>query len=298
MSMSSGTEARPRGRPRGTGDGLPDSEKPTTVIRPTTGWVGLKLGDVWRFRELVGFLAWRDLSVRYRQTAIGILWAVVQPFFTMVVFSVVFGHLAGLKSGGLPYPLFAFAALVPWQFFVYCLNQSGTSLIANQNLITKVYFPRLVIPISVTLAGLADFLIASVVLGAMMGYYGVAPTAAVALLPAFVLLALVTALGVGLILSSLAVRYRDVQYVIPFLVQIWLFATPIAYEPAIFPQPWRSLLGLNPMTGVVEGFRWALLGAHTAPGTSIVLSAVVACGLLVVGMFTFRRMEAFFADRI
>jgi lipopolysaccharide transport system permease protein len=253
---------------------------------------------LWAYRELIGFLAWRDLHVRYRQTAIGVLWAVIQPFFTMIIFTVVFGHLAGLKSEGLPYPLFAFAALVPWQFFVYCLNQSSSSLVANQNLITKIYFPRLVIPIGVTLAGLVDFVIASTVLGGMMVYYGVGPTEAIALLPAFLLLALVTALGVGLVFSALAVRFRDVQYVIPFIIQIWLFATPIAYEPGIFPQPWRTVLGLNPMAGVVEGFRWALLGAHTAPGASILISAGVALGMLVVGLFTFRRMEASFADRI
>jgi lipopolysaccharide transport system permease protein len=272
--------------------------KTRTVIRPAGGWAAINFGELWRARELIGFLAWRDLSIRYRQTAIGVLWAIIQPFFTMVVFTVVFGHLAGLKSEGVPYPIFAFAALVPWQFFVYCLTQSGNALVSNQNLITKVYFPRLAIPLAVVLAGMADFAIASVVLGAMMAYYGVGPTAVVALLPLFLLLALVTALGLGLLLSALAVRYRDVQYVIPFLVQLWLFATPIAYEPGIFPQPWRSVLGLNPMTGVVEGFRWALLGTHSAPGISIVLSAGVALLLLVVGLFTFRRMEASFADRI
>lgn len=271
---------------------------PLTVIRPVKGWVSLRLRDLWQYRELIGFLAWRDISVRYRQTAIGLLWAVIQPFFTMIVFSIVFGHLAGLESGGVPYPVFAFAALVPWTYFVYCLTQSGNSLISNQSLITKVYFPRLVIPLGVTVAGLVDFVVAFVVLLAMMAYYGIVPGLAVLLLPLFLLLALVTAIGVGLVLSSLAVRFRDVQYVIPFLVQTWLFATPIAYEPEIFPEPWRTLLGLNPMTGVVEGFRWALLGANTAPGLSIVLSAVVAACMLVFGLFTFRRMEAFFADRI
>jgi lipopolysaccharide transport system permease protein len=297
--MSTGTDSRPLGDLRRPGKRLPaGGTKPITVIRPSSGWVGLKLRDLWEYRELIGFLAWRDLHVRYRQTAIGVLWAVIQPFFTMIVFSVVFGHLAGLKSEGLPYPLFAFAALVPWQFFVYCLNQSSSSLISNQNLITKVYFPRLVIPIGVTIAGLVDFAAASVVLGGMMAYYGMVPTVAIALLPAFVLLALVTALGVGLVLSALAVRFRDVQYIIPFLIQIWLFATPIAYEPGIFPQPWRTVLGLNPMSGVVEGFRWALLGAHTAPGISILLSVAVALVMLVLGLFAFRRMEASFADRI
>jgi len=285
--MSGLTEARPGAR-----------VKKRTVIRPQGGWAAINFREVWQARELVGFLAWRDLHVRYRQTAIGVLWAIIQPFFTMVVFTVVFGHLAGLKSEGVPYPIFAFAALVPWTFFVYCLTQSGNALVSNQNLITKVYFPRLAIPLAVVLAGLLDFAVASVVLGAMMAYYGVVPTTAIALLPVFLLLSLVTALGAGLLLSATAVRFRDVQYVIPFLIQLWLFATPIAYEPGIFPQPWRSLLGLNPMTGVVEGFRWALLGTHSAPGISILLSAGVAFALLVAGLFTFRRMEASFADRI
>jgi lipopolysaccharide transport system permease protein len=269
-----------------------------TVIRPRSGWAAINFGELWRARELVGFLAWRDLHIRYRQTVIGVLWAIIQPFLTMVVFTVVFGHLAGLKSEGVPYPIFVYAALVPWQFFVYCLTQSGNALISNQNLITKVYFPRLAIPLAVVLAGLVDFAVASVVLGAMMVFYGVVPTVAIALLPLFLLLALVTALGAGLVLSATAVRFRDVQYVTPFLVQLWLFTTPIAYEPGIFPQPWRSLLGLNPMTGVVEGFRWALLGTHSAPGISILLSTGVALALLIVGLFTFRRMEASFADRI
>ena len=293
--MSTDTESRPVEAPEAPRS---RAEQPLTVIRPVKGWVALRLRDLWQYRELIGFLAWRDISVRYRQTAIGLLWAVIQPFFAMVVFSVIFGRLAGLESGGVPYPIFVFAALVPWQFFVYCLNQSGTSLISNQNLITKIYFPRLVIPLAVTAAGLVDFAVAFVVLLTMMAYFGIMPGAAVLLLPLFLLLALVTAVGVGLVLSSLAVRFRDVQYVIPFLVQIWFFSTPVVYEPEIFPEPWRTLLGLNPMTGVVEGFRWALLDAQTAPGISIVLSAGVAVALLLFGLFTFRRMEAFFADRI
>lgn len=272
--------------------------KPRTVIRPTAGWAAINVGELWRARELIGFLAWRDLNVRYRQTAIGVLWAIIQPLFTMIVFTIVFGHLAGLKSEGVPYPIFSYAALVPWQFFVYCLTQSGNALVSNQNLITKVYFPRLAIPLAVVLAGLVDFCVASIVLGALMVYYGVVPTAAIVLLPLFLVLALVTALGVGLLLSATAVRFRDVQYVIPFLVQLWLFATPIAYAPGIFPEPWRTLLGLNPMTGVVEGFRWALLGTHAVSGLTILLSVAVAALLLVAGLFTFRRMEASFADRI
>jgi lipopolysaccharide transport system permease protein len=274
------------------------ARRPTLVIRPQTGWAPLGLRELWEARELVGFLAWRDLNVRYRQTVIGILWAIIQPLFTMIVFSIVFGNLAHLKSDGLPYPLFAYTALVPWQFFVYCVGQSGTALISNQNLITKVYFPRLAIPLGIVLAGLVDFVVASTVLAGLMVYYGVVPTVAIVLLPVFVLLAIVAGLGAGLLLSSLAVRYRDIQYVIPFLVQIWLFATPIAYAPSIFPEPWRTVIGLNPMTGVVEGFRWALLGTHTITGLGIALSFTVAAALLLLGLATFRRMEASFADRI
>lgn len=269
-----------------------------TVVVPVRGWEPIRLGDLWRARELVGFLAWRDLNVRYRQTAIGVLWAIVQPLFTMIVFTIVFGHLAHLKSEGRPYALFAYAALVPWQFFVYCVTQCGTAMLANQNLITKIYFPRLAIPFAIVLAGLVDFAVASTVIVALMAYYGVGPGWAALLLPVFLLLALITALGVGLLLSATAVRFRDVQYVIPFMVQLWLFATPIAYEPGIFPQPWRTVLGINPMAGVVEGFRWGLLGTHTAPGATIGISAVVAVVLLVTGLLVFRRMEASFADRI
>jgi lipopolysaccharide transport system permease protein len=272
--------------------------RPSILIRPQTGWAPLRIRELWAARELIGFLAWRDLNVRYRQTVIGVLWAIIQPLFTMIVFSVVFGHLAHLQSEGLPYPLFAYAALVPWQFFVYCVTQSGTAMLTNQNLITKIYFPRLAIPFSIVVAGFVDFLVASTVLAGLMVYYGYTPTLGIVLLPAFVLLAAVTALGVGLLLSATAVRYRDVQYVIPFVIQFWLFATPIAYAPSIFPQPWRSLIGLNPMTGVVEGFRWALLGVHSTPGVGIILSVVVAVLLLIAGLFTFRRMEASFADRI
>lgn len=274
------------------------SGRSSIVIRPQSGWAPLHIGELWAARELVGFLAWRDLNVRYRQTVIGILWAILQPLLTMVVFSVVFGHLAHLQSEGRPYPLFAYAALVPWQFFAYCVTQSGTAMITNQNLITKVYFPRLAIPLGIVLAALVDFVLAFAVLVGMMAYYGVVPAATILLLPLFVVLAVSTALGVGLLLSATAVRFRDVQYVIPFLIQFWLFATPIAYEPGIFPQPWRYLLGLNPMAGVVEGFRWALLGTHTFSGYGLALSCAVAALLLVAGLFTFRRLEAFFADRI
>lgn len=266
------------------------------IIRPSRGWVPLKLADLWEYRELLYFLIWRDVKVRYKQTVLGAAWAIIQPFFTMVVFSVVFGRLAKIPSDGLPYPVFAYCALLPWQLFAHALTESGNSLVASQNLITKVYFPRLVIPLAAVLAGLVDFAIAFLVLLAMMAYYGIAPTAAVATLPLFLLLALTTALGVGLWLSALNVQYRDVRYTIPFLTQFWLFATPVAYPASLVPEPWRAVLGLNPMAGVVEGFRWALLGTAHAPGSMLTVSVVVVLALLVGGLYYFRRMEKTFAD--
>ncbi len=268
------------------------------LIRPARGWSALNLRDLWHYRELAFFLMWRDVSVRYKQTVLGAAWAVIQPFMTMVVFSVFFGRLGKIPSDGLPYPLFAFCALVPWQLFANSLSEAGNSLVSNQSLVTKVYFPRLVIPIAATLAGLLDFAIAFLVLIAMMAFYGVAPTAAVWTLPLFVLLALVTALGVGLWLSALNVQYRDVRYTIPFLTQFWLFATPIAYPSSLVPERWRALLGLNPMAGVVEGFRWALLGSGHGPGPLLTVSALTSVMVLVSGLFYFRRMERTFADRV
>jgi lipopolysaccharide transport system permease protein len=221
---------------------------------------------------------------------------VIQPFFTMVVFSLFFGRLAKVPSDGIPYPIFAYAALVPWTFFAQGLNQSSNSLVGSANLITKVYFPRLVIPISSVLSGLVDFVIAFTVLVGMMFYYGLFPTRAVVFLPGLILLALTTALGVGLWLSALNVKYRDVRYSVPFLTQFWLFATPIAYPSTLLPEPWRTVYGVNPMVGVVEGFRWALLGTKTAPGPIVAVSAFVAVALLIGGAFYFRRMEKTFAD--
>lgn len=273
-------------------------EPPLTVIRPSRGWARLELRDLWNYRELIGFLTWRDISVRYKQTAFGAAWAIIQPFFTMVVFSIFFGHLAGISSEGVPYPIFAYTALLPWQFFAFALAQSGMSLVANQNLVSKVYFPRLAIPLAVVLAGLVDLVVASSVLAGMMLWYGITPPVQVLLLPLFVLLAIATALGVGLWLSALAVEFRDVQYVVPFLIQLWLFTTPIAYPSSLVPETYRFLLGLNPMAGVVEGFRWSLLGTDTAPGPLIGLSIVVVILLITSGLFYFRRMEATFADRI
>jgi lipopolysaccharide transport system permease protein len=269
---------------------------PTIVIQPSKGWIALKLRDLWEYRELLYFLVWRDIKVRYKQTALGAAWAIIQPFFSMVVFSVFFGKLAKMPSDGIPYPIFAYSALVPWTFFANGLAQSSNSLVDSANLIKKVYFPRLTIPIANVLGGLVDFSIAFTVLLGLMLWYGIMPTARILWLPLFLLLALVTALAVGLWLAVLNVEYRDVKYTIPFLTQFWMYATPIVYPSSLLSEPWRTIYGLNPMVGVVEGFRWALLGAKTAPGPIIAVSAVAALILLVGGAFYFRRMEKTFAD--
>ncbi len=271
---------------------------PELVIRPSKGWVSLNLGDLWRYRELMLFLAWRDISIRYKQTVLGAAWAILQPFFTMVVFSVFFGMLAKVPSDGLPYPVWSFCALIPWQLFAYSLTESGNSLVANQNLITKVYFPRVVIPIAATLGGLLDFVIAFVVLIAMMLFYHISPTSAIWSLPLFILLAIITALGAGLWLSALNVEYRDVRYTITFLIQFWMFLTPIAYPSSLVPARFRLLYGLNPMAGVVQGFRWALLGSEQAPGLMTGVSVVIAIALFFSGLAYFRRMERSFADKV
>ncbi len=271
-------------------------ELPVVVIEPSRGRISLKLGEVWEYRELLYFLTWRDLKVRYKQTVLGAAWAIIQPFFTMVVFSLFFGKLARVPSDGIPYPIFSYAALVPWSFFAHGLSESSNSLVGSANLIRKVYFPRLVVPISSVVSGVVDFLLALVVLLGMMLYFRIVPTANVVWLPLLLLLAFVTALGVGLWLSALNVQYRDVRYTIPFLVQAWMFATPIAYPSSLLDEPWRSVYGLNPMAGVVEGFRWALLGTETAPGPMILISSLAALLLLISGAFYFRRMEKTFAD--
>lgn len=268
----------------------------TLRIAPSKGWVSLKLGELWEYRELLHFLVWRDLKVRYKQTALGAAWAIIQPFFTMVVFSLFFGRLAKVPSDNLPYPIFSFAALVPWTFFANGLTQSSNSLVGSANLITKVYFPRLAIPIASVLSGMVDFVLAFAVLLVMMLYYGIMPTLNVLWLPLFLLLALVASLGVGLWLSALNVEYRDVRYVVPFITQFWLFVTPIAYPSSLLKEPWHTLYGLNPMVGVVEGFRWALLGTKTAPGPIIAVSSGAAVLILITGAYYFRRMEKTFAD--
>jgi len=269
---------------------------PVIVIRPSSGWISLKLKEVWNYRELLYFLVWRDIKVRYKQTALGAAWAIIQPFFSMVIFSLFFGKLAKMPSDGIPYPIFAYTALVPWTFFANGLSQSSNSLVDSANLIRKVYFPRLTIPIANVLSGLVDFGLAFIVLIGLMLYYGVVPSARIIWLPVFLLLALVTALAVGLWLSVLNVEYRDVRYTLPFLTQFWMFATPIVYPSSLLKEPWRTVYGLNPMVGVVEGFRWALLGTKNSPGPMIAVSAVASLALLVGGAFYFRRMEKTFAD--
>lgn len=278
--------------------GMDEQEEsvPLTRIEPSEGWVSLGLRELWKYRELLYFLTWRDIKVRYKQTVLGVAWAIIQPFFTMVVFSLFFGRLANIPSDEVPYPIFSYAALVPWQFFANGLSQSSASLVGSANLIKKVYFPRLVIPISAVLSGVIDFALAFVVLLAMMFFYGIMPTSAIVWLPLLLLLALVTSLGVGLWLTAMNVQFRDVRYIVPFLVRAWMFATPIAYPSSLLDEPWRTLYGVNPMVGVIEGFRWALLGTQTAPGPIILVSAVVAVGLLVSGSYYFRRMERSFAD--
>jgi lipopolysaccharide transport system permease protein len=269
---------------------------PVLVIEPSKRGVRLSLNDVWLYRELLYFLIWRDVKVRYKQTILGAAWAILQPVMTMLVFSVFFGRLAKMPSDGIPYPVFAFTALLPWQLFAYALSESSNSLVSSQNLITKVYFPRLVIPLAAVLAGLVDFAIAFIVLLSLMWYYSIVPTAAAALLPLFVILATATALAVGLWLSSLNVKYRDVRYTIPFLTQFWLFLTPVAYPSSLVPEQWRVLLGLNPMAGVVEGFRWALLGKTQGPGPLLLVSILAVAILLLGGLVYFRRTEKVFAD--
>ncbi len=269
---------------------------PMVRIAPSRGWVPLRLSDLWEYRELVYFLTWRDIKARYKQTFFGAAWAILQPVLTMLIFSVFFGRLAHIPSDGIPYPLFALAALVPWSFFANALIQSSNSLVLNAELIKKVYFPRLAMPIATALGGVIDFALAFVVLLIMMLFYGRTPTVNIIWLPFFGLLALISALGVGLWLSTLNVQFRDVRHVVPFLTQLWLFATPVAYPSSLLPEPWRTVYGINPMVGVVEGFRWALLGTRAAPGAVIFVSALVAVIILSSGGFYLRRMERTFAD--
>lgn len=276
---------------------MDDSALVHTRIEPSRGWVSLNLRELWEYRELLYFLTWRDVKVRYKQTAVGAAWAVIQPFMTMVAFTVFFGQLAKIPSDGLPYPVFSYTALLPWGFFANAVTQASNSLVGNAGLLGKVYFPRLVVPISSVLSGIIDFGVAFVVLLGLMAYFRVWPTAAVVLLPVFLLLGLITALGVGLWLSAVNVEYRDVRYAVPFLTQFWLLATPVAYPSSLVSEPWRTLYGINPMVGVVDGFRWALLGGP-APGLMLWVSTSVSVALLVSGAFYFRRVERTFADMV
>jgi lipopolysaccharide transport system permease protein len=258
--------------------------------------VPLKIRELWEYRELLYFLTWRDIAVRYKQTTLGATWAIIQPFMTMVVFSLFFGRLAKVPSDGIPYPIFSYTALVPWTFFANGLGLSSNSLVSSANLIKKVYFPRLTIPIATVLSGVVDFGLAFVVLLGLVLFYGIVPTWNVIWLPLLLLLALMTALGVGLWLSALNVEYRDVRYIVPFITQFWMFATPIAYSSSLLDEPWRTIYALNPMVGVIEGFRWALLGVAITPGPMIGVSALAALAILISGAFYFRRMEKNFAD--
>ena len=265
-------------------------------IERSRGWVSLRLSELWRYRELVYFLTWRDVKVRYKQTILGAAWALLQPFLTMLVFSVVFGRLAQVPSDGVPYPLFTLAALVPWTFFSNALTQSSNSLVGNANLITKVYFPRLIVPTATVLSGVIDFVLAFFLLLAMMAYYDVTPAVTVLWIPLFLTLVVAVSLGAGLWLSAMNVQFRDVRYTVPFLTQFWLFATPIAYPSSMLHAPWRTLFGINPMVGAVEGFRWAMLGASAAPLAVVAMSTATAVAVLVSGALYFRRMERTFAD--
>jgi homopolymeric O-antigen transport system permease protein len=269
------------------------------ILEPRQGLRGsLRLGELWAYRELLFFLTWRDVQIRYRQTSIGLLWALLQPFTLMIVFTIFLGHLAHVPSGGLPYPIFSYAGLVPWTLFASSLNGVSTSLVSSSNLISKVYFPRLVIPLAVTGSFVFDFVIALGLLVGMMVYYGVYPGLAILALPVFVFITLLTALSVGIWLTALNVRYRDVQYTVPFLLQVWLFASPIAYATSLVPSRWQLVYSLNPMSGVIDGFRWALLGVPWAPGASLAVSLAVVVLLLGSGLLYFRTMERTFADVI
>ncbi|MHB8806444.1 MAG: ABC transporter permease [Anaerolineaceae bacterium] len=274
------------------------NEPRTITIKPSTGWAALNLKDLWDYRELIYFFTWRDLKVRYKQTLLGASWAVLQPVLTMVVFSIFFGGLAKVPSDGVPYPIFSYTALLPWTLFSKALQDASRSLVSSANIISKVYFPRLILPISSTLAGLVDFAIAFVVLLLMMVFYGIHPTANLWLLPLLILLALITAIGVSLWLSALNVMYRDVGHILPFLNQFWMYITPIAYSSSIVPEKWRFVYALNPLTGVVEGFRWALLGTGEGPGITLLISSCIAILITISGLFYFRRMERKFADLV
>jgi lipopolysaccharide transport system permease protein len=274
---------------------LQEPEPPTLIIRPPRKWVPVDLHELWNYRELLTSFTMRDIKIRYKQTGLGFLWAIIQPLFMMVIFTIIFGSFAKIPSDGVPYPLFSFAALLPWMLFSEGLTRSTMSMVANANIMTKVYFPRLIMPISGILSPLVDFAVSISILVLMMAYYGFVPTINVVFLPLFILLALATSLGIGLWLSALNVKYRDFQYTVPFIIQLWMYASPVVYPASMIPEAIRPLYGLNPMAGVIEGFRWALLGTEI-PGSMIFVSVGVVVVLLVSGRFYFRRMEQYYAD--
>lgn len=275
---------------------VPPAAPPTVRVEPLSAWAPLNLRSLYQYRELVLFLTWRDVKVRYKQTALGAAWAILQPLLTMLVFTLVFGRLAKIPSDGVPYAVFAYAGLVPWVFFANSLTQSANSVVGNSNMIKKVYFPRLVIPFATILSEAVDMLLASTVLVVLMAYYGLVPPLTILFLPLLMIGAAVTALAAGLWLAALNVRYRDVRYVVPFLTQFWMFATPVAYPSSLLPESWRLIYALNPMVGVVEGFRWAVLGTGTQPGGMMLVSFGVALLALLGGAYYFRSTERTFAD--
>jgi len=267
-------------------------------LRPQRGWVGLNLREIWRYRELLGFLIWRDITVRYKQTLLGALWAIIQPFVMMVVLSVIFGRFLNVDTDGLPYPIFSYSALVVWTYFAQALRRSTESLVTNTPLVTKIYFPRLIIPIGTTLSGLVDFSIAFIVLIGMFFYYGIAVQVTILYLPLFLLMACASAFGIGCWLSALNVKYRDVSYIVPLLTQVWMFISPVAYSLNLVPQRLRFVYGINPMAGVVQGFRWALIGQGRPPGIMLGTSIIIIVVILISGVYYFRRMEKDFSDVI
>lgn len=272
-----------------------DDQVPTLIIRPPKKWVPVNLSEIWSYRELLASFTRRDIKIRYKQTALGFLWVIIQPLFMVVIFSIFFGGLANVPSDDVPYPLFVLAALLPWTLFAEGLTRSTTSMVTNSQIMTKVYFPRLIMPISGVLSPLVDFVVSISILAVFMAYYGFVPTINVVLLPLFILLALATSLGVGLWLSALNAKYRDFQYTVPFIIQLWMFASPVVYSASLLPESVRFLYGLNPMAGVIQGFRWALLGTEM-PGSMILVSVGMVALLLITGLFYFRRMEQYYAD--
>jgi lipopolysaccharide transport system permease protein len=274
---------------------LPD----LVVIKPVKGWVPLNLRDLWLYRELIYFLTWRDLKVRYKQSVLGVIWAILKPTMTMIIFTIIFGNFAKIPSDGVPYPIFSYSGLLPWEFFAAALTVSARSMLTSGGMVSKIYFPRIIVPLSSVMANLVDLLIAFVILIGMMIFYKIPLTINVLWLPAFILLAMITAIGVGLWFSALLVMYRDINYLLPFITQLWMFISPVVYSSSMIPEKWRWLYSINPMSGVVEGFRWALLGTQQSiSGGMVAISSAIALVIFISGMFFFRRMERIFADMI